>query len=496
MRRPPPPSAPLSSLLRFSALRFSALLLSGFLLLSLAAWLRPPEYDEAYSLFLTAGDPRPAWPGGIFMAGEVRPLYRGHASPGAIATALRRGDVHPPLYFWTLEYWRRLFGPSWLAARMLSVFYATAALAGLAVLAAMAGAAPQVALPLALLSYGFAYTGIVARGFALAQALNILGLIFILAASRRRRGGYGLAAGLAFGAASFTNYLAAFTALAGFGWLASHRRRRPLLWPALLGYALFLPAVLSFYLPQRNSRTGQFQPFHLAHALVLLAKDSGAALFGGLPVYAGRAGGAVTAALLLLALAAAGCVVRNWRPALGLFGLAVLAVPAGLLALGLLFNNTPIEIRYLAFAIPPLAVLLAATLPRGLRLLLLAVQACGFAGLMLAPATMQPQGLAARAAARFPPTALVLLPFGNDGVGVPGPFIAAAPDTLRLQLLRPGAPPVWQNERYLLLATLRADAASRQAVQSALARLRADPCWKPTPLSPLLTAFSRVCRDG
>jgi hypothetical protein len=68
---------------------------------------------------------------------------------------------------------------------------------------------------------------------------------------------------------------------------------------------------------------------------------------------------------------------------------------------------------------------------------LLVVQALAVAGLLLAPATMQPQGRAARLAAQFP-GALAALPYGNDGVGVPGPFIAAAPDAMRLILLHPG----------------------------------------------------------
>ena len=86
---------------------------------------------------------------------------------------------------------------------------------------------------------------------------------------------------------------------------------------------------------------------------------------------------------------------------------------------------------------------------------------------MLAPATMQPQGRAARLAAAWP-GAVVALPYGNDGVGVPGPFIEAAPDAMRLILLRPGdtVPPG------AVRVAIRADQSSREvAAQMGCVRL-------------------------
>src|SRR5271165_2106056 len=103
-------------------MKLTGFLLLTALLLGLIAWHRAPEYDEAYSFFLTAGHARPAWPSGVFTAGSVRALYAGQAGMGQIAHDLRAGDVHPPLYFWALNVWRRAFGPSWFTARLLSVF--------------------------------------------------------------------------------------------------------------------------------------------------------------------------------------------------------------------------------------------------------------------------------------------------------------------------------------------------------------------------------------
>lgn len=419
-------------------MRLTGFFVLACLVLVTIAWVRAPEYDEAYSVFLTAGHARPAWPAGIFTAGSVRHFYTGHAGFAQIAHDLRAGDVHPPLYFWALDIWRQLAGPGWFAARLLSVLFT---LAGLALLARLALAAEVPACPallITLLSYGFAYTGIVARGFALAQTCNLAGMLLLYLAARNRRQSLALAGGLAFGAACFTNYLTLFTALAALAWLTLARPR--LLAAALAGFLPFMPACAWFFLAQRHSRTGQFAAFTPAHALSLLTKDSAATLFGGLPLYAGRFYAPVTLALAVLFLACLLFTLRRRHASAPLFAALALATPCGLFALGLIFGNTPIEIRYLAFSLPYLALLLAPALPRPLLAGLLAVQACAIIGLAFAPATMQPQAAAARAAARYH-GALVLLPFGNDGVGIPGPFIAAAPDAMRLLLLRPGTVP-------------------------------------------------------
>ncbi|WP_026440363.1 glycosyltransferase family 39 protein [Acidocella facilis] len=424
------------------------------LLLVLAAWLRGPEYDEAYSIFLTAGHARPAWPQAVFTAGSVRWLYAPHGNLGQIAHDLRQGDVHPPLYFWLLEGWRRVAGAGWFTARLLSVGFTLAGLAGLARLANLRGVAVAPVLMLALLSYGFLYTGILARPFALAQALDIWGVYALLRGDARGA----ILAGLCFGAAAFTDYLAVFTAGPALLWLAARAPRRAAL---LVGAMLpFLAACFWFFLAQHASRGGQFAAFAWSPALAALARDGGAALFGGLPLYAGGLRLAVTLLLALLALAGAGLAARRADGRLFL-GFAA-AAPCGLLALGVIFHNTPIEIRYLAFALPWVALAIAPGLPRPLLALWLGLGALASFGLMVSPLTMQPQGRAAHLAAAWP-GAVVALPFGNDGVGVPGPFIAAAPDAMRLLLLRPGDVPPPGAVR----VAIRADGASR-AVSAAM----------------------------
>jgi hypothetical protein len=273
------------------------------------------------------------------------------------------------------------------------------------------------------------------------------------------------------------------------------KRSNPSLTLTALGLAVFLPPIAYFFKAQHNSRIGQFTAFAPTHAFFLLAKDSGAALFGGLPLYAGRAADPVTAALFVLIAICAAYTLINWRSNLFPFALATIATPAGLLALGFIFNNTPIEIRYLAFSLPFLALLLAQTLPRRLLYLLLACEAAAIAGLIFAPATQQPQAIAAREASKLAsPASLILLPFGNDGVGIPGPFIAAAAANARLQLIKPDRLPSLGAEQHVILVMIAADSASKQAIANALQTFQPNPCWIQTPSTHLLKFFTQNCR--
>jgi len=146
----------------------AALLAAGLLLVAVAG-LRGAEYDEQYTLFLTGGTTRPTWPTHAFNAGDVRALQAPRADFARIAHDLRRIDVHPPLYFWIVATWRWLVGDTLFAARLLSVLCSVMTL-GLVAAIARAAAIPAVtAILLTLGCYGFAYTGAIARGFALAH---------------------------------------------------------------------------------------------------------------------------------------------------------------------------------------------------------------------------------------------------------------------------------------------------------------------------------------
>jgi Dolichyl-phosphate-mannose-protein mannosyltransferase len=519
------------------------------LVLGAIAALRGAEYDEQYTLFLTAGVARPVWPDTPFVAGDVRALQAEYASLGRIARDLRATDVHPPLYFWAVALWRRVTGDGLFEARLFSVLCGLAALAAVGAMARRVGVPPALSMLLTLGCYGFAYTGAIARGFALAQALTLWGVAMLLAAEGRRS--RMLTAGLLLGAATFANYLAVFVLLTspafggrGRGARATGVRVKvpqtaqcisphphPALpvdprvkrsWACLFRAAMtvyggalpFLLADLWFFLPQRGSRTGQFPPFHLLHALHLLARYAAANLFGGLPLYvATLAQPAVAAALAVLALACVAVVAVRWRhiaqpDTRALLAAAVAAPPVGLLALGLVFHNTPIELRYLAFATPFAALLLAGalgSLPRHPRhaavAVLLTMQAAALAGLMMRPETMQPARSTAAAASMLtaggPMGSIVLLPRGNDGVGVVGAFGIESPASQRLLVVARDEPREKilariGNASRVVLALLAQDDTSR-ATLPAMRAAFAGPCWRQVADGFNVVAFDRIC---
>ncbi|MGE5197773.1 MAG: glycosyltransferase family 39 protein, partial [Deltaproteobacteria bacterium] len=89
--------------------------------------------DEFYTLFQSAGhgiqmkdmldgagaqnSPR------VFRAGELKEYFNPRAGDtlSGVGAALRYSDVHPPLYFWIIHLWTKIFGNSAFAVRFFSV---------------------------------------------------------------------------------------------------------------------------------------------------------------------------------------------------------------------------------------------------------------------------------------------------------------------------------------------------------------------------------------
>ena len=473
--------------------------------LTSAAWLRGAEYDEQYTLFLTAGTPRPAWPETVFAAGLVRRTQSAHADLASIAHDLRAMDVHPPVYFWAFAIWRRVFGPGLFEGRLLSVLCGLISLAAVGYIARRYGIRPVPAMLLTLGSYGFVYTNAIARGFAPAQTLTLCGFA-VLIGTRRWRGR--LAAGALFGAACCCNYLAMFIAVAvsvlAGGWLV------------LPAAAPFLALNAWFFAAQAGARVGQFPPFDLLSALSRLLVYQVANVFGGLPLYVdGHVRIVVGTAVGSLALALLGTVlharplskVRSaGGPPIHLLLAAALAPPVGLLLLGVAFNNTATELRYLSFGVPFIALLIAwAVAPGGRpasdwrRSLLIAVasaQILSIIGLVSAPRTMQPARATAVAAERLARDAVILLPRGNDGVGIVGAFgIEAVPD-LPLLLVRPTDSPALIRAhtlgyRRVVLALVGQD---RDSIASlpVMREAFADPGWRRVATGFNVEAYERL----
>lgn len=506
-------------------------MLLATVVLTAAAWLRGAEYDEQYTLFLTAGVARPVWPDLPFPAGLAAALQAGHASLSGIAHDLRVTDVHPPLYFWAVSWWRDAFGPGLFTARLLSVSCALVSLGLVARIARRCAIPPAPAMLLTLGCYGFVYTGAVARGFASAEMLTLGGVSLLLA---RRP----MLAGVAFGMACGCNYLAVFIALAACTVAGA--------WRALPAASPFLALDAWFFAAQHGARPDQFPPFELWTSIARLCRYQIAAVFGGLPLYVDGAGRAVTEAIVAVAaLILVTRIVRAGPPTVErrLLLVAAAAPPVGLLILGAVFNNTPIELRYLSFGLPFIG-LVAASPPHrpaplrgapgfrpvvnlkslsflgrigcvgrpwrpvpgrvrhlmqgnGGRAFILALQSAGVAGLLFAPRTMQPARLAATEAAHYADDALALLPAGNDGVGIVGAFAIESAPTLPLLLVRPADPPVSVPSRYrrVILGLLGQDHDSLATLPLLHAAV-AGPDWRRVAIGSNLEVYERTATEN
>ncbi len=288
-------------------------LLPCAVVLGLAAWLRGAEYDEQYTLFLTSGVPRPDWPMGVFPAGLVRTIQAGHSGLGGIARDLRSTDVHPPLYFWLVSLWRDVFGHGLFEARLLSVLLGLGSLALTGAIARVARVPPVLAMLLTLGCYGFTYTNVVARGFALALLLLLGGVVCLLVArpadlavrpgggpARRRdpdqlSGGV-RGAGVPAGNQSGGGAVRSTSAPASRAAMAASGTAGQALAVFLVGFLAFIPADLWWFLAQRDTRRGQFPPFVLTQSLARLAARFTGDILGGLPLYVSGAASMVDAA--------------------------------------------------------------------------------------------------------------------------------------------------------------------------------------------------------
>jgi hypothetical protein len=484
--------------LKMNTLPLVAPLLLAFSILAGTAALRGPEYDEGYTVLVTNGTPRPHWPQVPFRAGEMRPYFGDAGTPLRIGSDLRRGDVHPPLYFWAAWAWRRIAGNGLVALRLLSVVFTLGSLLLVGVIAERIGVPRAPSILFTLFCYGFAYTGQDARGFALAHLLTLAGVLMALAAARTCRLAFAAGAGVLLSLGTFANYLAVFGGCATLLWLLLHRLRRPALWLAAgVGFLAVIPADLWFFLAQRDSRVGQFPPFDLLQATGRLGRYAAGNIFGGLPLYvSGTARPALEVALGALLAACVALIAVRWRR-IGsvhdrwLMAMNTVAPVLGLLVLGAVFNNTPIELRYLSFADPYFAMLLAGALasltrPRALAAgaVVLAVQAAALVGLAVAPQTMQPQArITRKAAALAGPDGLVLVPFGNDGVGAVGATLQSAPDWLRLLVIRRGQPAgairaATAGAQRVVVAAIAVDPASRATIPEMRDAFAGSDCWR------------------
>jgi hypothetical protein len=466
----------------------------------LAALRRSFELDEGYTYLILNGQPRLTWPAGVFTRAAVAHWFAGTSSLARIAADLRTYDVHPPLWFYVEEGWRRLVGPGLLPARLLSVAFMVASLLLVARAARRCRAPVAPTLALTAFSYAVLYTGATVRMYPFANMLLLAGTLALLRAldeSRRARAWrWAALAGLAFGAGTAAHLFVVFPALAvGLTAAATFLARRQIGAVVIAGVTA-APAIgwaASFYLVQ-PTHDWQFPPFGIASMAARTAKEYAAALFGGTPVYvphtlmmpvAGLLGG-----LLLVALGVAALGGRRMAAdAPGRIILAgTLAMPIALFAVAAAVGKETVELRYLIYGLPFLAMFLA----RGWRAQRLvprpacAVLAAAFLTAQLIGAVAMPFAHITQQAARpaiaqisrlWQPGSILLLPEADDTSGMTLDYAYEAPAGWPLLLLRRDEDPAALRRaiagRPRAFIILIADAAGTAAIARARATLTA-----------------------
>lgn len=341
---------------------------------------RAISYDESITLLQVAGNAalgraasstHPGWPTSPQPVGTLKPRLHGNVSLSEIALPLRRADVHPPLYYWTLSYWRRAFGPSLETARALSLVCSVSAVCLLYAFCAFGGVRYPV---LASLTFALASSTADQAQQARSNSMALMlvagvALVALLLWKHEAKSPLnrflGFASVALLGAASFmTNYMAAIPAAAIILWLVvviQRGRAALLIVVAAVGAGTLLvwaPA-LSNQLSARPSQFAGFKgfPVELASQLVAYANN----LLS--PAISGEIGRlAFVAGIIAVACLCAFALLRTKSAGqpqfLALLWIWALAPVAGIMTLNVLFDKHLTEWRYFAFAVPAVAVLI------------------------------------------------------------------------------------------------------------------------------------------
>ncbi len=426
-------------------------------LIAMGAALRVFEYDEAYTHFYLAGLANPDWPIEPRTVGALRAWVDG-GTTGLLQVVqdLVRHETHPPFHFWVLMPWRWLFGPGHFTARLLSVLCTAGSMLVMWRMATVARVPVLPTLACTFLAYAVFYPATLARAYALALLLLLLGTLALALvlrdpeAGRRRRldgAGLALAAGLACGLSGLSHYLALLagaTVLGAFGVTALAQRR---VLPVLAAGLGVLPPFLGVVAirAQQGSADWFHASFDFGRDLLRVFQMQAAALFARTPVLLEEPWGGVVAALVApCSLIIGGAILAGLRPIMAdpvrrVLLAGALAMPLGLLVLGVLTDRAPFVSRYTSYSLPFIALSFAAGLAHlGRRRPRLAAaclgyvllwQAVGAGSQLLWPATQQEfRGIVADVARRWAPGQSVLaVPVGYDGIGKNGPYLWEAP---------------------------------------------------------------------
>lgn len=184
----------------------------------------------------------------LLKAGEFKTFLRfdSHKRVKDVNNSLLDTDTHPPLYFWIMHFWRKLFGDSVLALRFFSVLMGTLSI----YLAYRVGwylfnedAAKFCALFVSISAFSVRYSQ-EARAYSLVMALGLLTWLFILRMENYNNNLDAFSFAVFNSLGFYTHYFYVFISVAQFAYFtASHSRDT-----AMLGkfYLAFLSSLLLF----------------------------------------------------------------------------------------------------------------------------------------------------------------------------------------------------------------------------------------------------------
>jgi len=343
----------------------TAVRLSG--LLYRAIW-----YDEAVTLLETAGHASPSWPSTPVLARVAKKNLIGAPNLSKIAEDLRRTDIYPPVYYWSLSLWRRWFGFSLETARAFSllcslgtvfVFYLLLRCGNLEY--------PLIPTIVYAMSTETVYLGQEARAYALAAFLVTTSALLAYLAwratqySKRSVIGYSIAMAVGCGAAFQTYYLALFPISVILLWFFVN------LWPVSRLIAVTPPLIsvslaslgFSADLQQLGARPSQLVGFvgSAAESKMLLSLNLQSIWTPYLiPVNQNLAQGVYISLSVLMGLTLV-YLFRHWQETnrgLWILLLGLASVPSlGVAILDFVFDKHLHNLRYLALAEPAFTVI-------------------------------------------------------------------------------------------------------------------------------------------
>lgn len=427
-------------------------------LMALGAAVRCFEYDESYTQFYLAGLPHPQWPVEPRTVGALRSWVEGRTTGVLqVVTDLMRYETHPPLHFWLLIPWRAAFGSDPLVLRLFSLLCACGSILAVWRLAALARVPAVPAVLCAFLSYAVFYPTTLARAYALALMLVLLGTLALARLLRDPERGCrrwmdgavsAAAAGMAFGLAGLSHYLALLAGAAILGAFALNALAQRRLLPVLASGLGVLPPFLGVVALRHEQGSAEWfhAGFELSRDLWRMLEMQAAALFARTPLLLDEPWSDLVALLIAPSvMLIVGPVLMAFRPIMAdpvrrLLLAGAVAMPLGLLVLGVLTDRAPFVSRYTSYSIPFIALSFAAGLAhlaeRGQRRLAAIVfgyvllwQTIGAGSQVLWPATQQEfRPIIADVAQRWVPDKSVLaVPVGYDHIGKNGPYLWEAP---------------------------------------------------------------------